>query len=156
MTIALALIVGAGFAAVGAIAWAAQASVGGVYALDAVANNSINAQVLTNPDVDGIVLRFGWTAIETRDGVFNWKQLDSQIAQAAAHGKKVSIGIFATAHLRGSISKGLSDSPLYGTSSGDRRCAASRPSRFHGTRSFSQGGPPLFERSANATIRTRS
>ncbi len=95
VTIAVAVMVGACCAAVDSPAWAIQASIDGVYALDAVANNSINAQVLTNPDVDGVVLRLGWKAIEPHDGVFSWEQLDSQIVQAAAHGKKVSIGVFA-------------------------------------------------------------
>jgi Beta-galactosidase len=91
-----ALIVTVGIVAAGATALpAATKSLGGVYAVNSMVKDSIDTQVLSNPDVDGIVLRFGWTAIEPRDGVFDWSQLDAQIAQAAAYGKKVSIGIFA-------------------------------------------------------------
>jgi Beta-galactosidase len=87
-------IVAAGLAAaLAASSPAATASPRGVYAVNAVAKGSINAEVLANRDVDGIVLGFDWSTIEPREGTFEWSQLDAQIAQAAAHGKKVSIGI---------------------------------------------------------------
>lgn len=93
--LALALISSVELVALAAATSAAETTIDGVYALNAVENGSIDSRVLANPDVYGIVLRFGWTAVEPRDGVFDWSQLDSQLAQAAAHGKKVSIGIFA-------------------------------------------------------------
>lgn len=71
------------------------ATINGVYALSAVQGGLINSQVLANPYVDGIVLHYSWAAIEPRDGVFNWNPVDSQIAQAKARGKKVSLSVMA-------------------------------------------------------------
>ena len=50
---------------------------------------------LSNPSVDGIVLRTGWDRIETADGVYDWTYLDTQIAAAANAGKKVALGVGA-------------------------------------------------------------
>jgi len=69
-------------------------SINGIYAVGAT-NGAINRQVLANPYVDGIALHYSWATIEPQDGVFNWKLVDNQIAQAKAAGKKVSLSVMA-------------------------------------------------------------
>jgi PKD repeat protein len=56
-------------------------------------DTTIDAGVFTNSNVDGVLLRTEWNAIETAAGVYNWSYLDGQISAAAAAGKKVSLGI---------------------------------------------------------------
>lgn len=71
-------------------------TINGVYATQGVRqNSSINSRVLTNRYVDGIVLQYSWAVIEPRDAVFNWKPVDSQIAQAEASGKKIALSVTA-------------------------------------------------------------
>ena len=49
--------------------------------------------MLTNPDVDGISIRYGWMDLEPTEGTYNWTYLDSMVASAAAAGKKVLLRI---------------------------------------------------------------
>jgi len=72
------------------------ASVGGVYAVNAVqSTGKIDPAVLSNPSVDGIVLFFNWSTIEPLENQYNWKSVDARIAQAAAAGKTVSLTVMA-------------------------------------------------------------
>lgn len=76
-------------------AWPA-APVGGVYAVNAVqSSGQIDPAVLSNPSVDGVMLFFNWSSVEPVENQFNWKSVDSRIAQAAAAGKTVSLTIMA-------------------------------------------------------------
>src|SRR5262245_25772881 len=67
-------------------------SVSGVYSL-CVPNGAVPQVIFANPNIDGIALRATWDMIETADGVYDWSYLDSQIAAAAAAGKKVTLSI---------------------------------------------------------------
>ncbi|MDQ3197696.1 MAG: beta-galactosidase [Verrucomicrobiota bacterium] len=49
--------------------------------------------VLTNPDVDGITLRQGWTDLEPTEGNFDFSYLDSAVASCVANGKKILLRI---------------------------------------------------------------
>ena len=71
---------------------AAASPINGVYALGNPGQPMPQA-VLENRNVDGIALRYFWSALEPRDGVFNWSKLDSDIAEATTHGKKVSLSV---------------------------------------------------------------
>ena len=73
----------------------ASAGIYGVYSLSGATTGPINSGILSNPYVDGIVLRYDWNAIEPQDGVFNWSTIDNQIAQVRAHGKMISLGVKA-------------------------------------------------------------
>lgn len=55
-----------------------------------------NLQALALPYVDGIYLALNWSDIEPSRGVYNWTAVDTAIAQVAALGKKVQIGIAAS------------------------------------------------------------
>jgi Beta-galactosidase len=64
----------------------------GVYSLGKP-NVAASANVLSNPDVDGISIRVGWDNLVIADGVFDWAFLDSEIERAAAAGKKAIIRV---------------------------------------------------------------
>lgn len=49
--------------------------------------------LLTNPDIEGVVLRDVWSNIETQEGVYDWTYLDDQIQLISDAGKKVSLVI---------------------------------------------------------------
>lgn len=66
----------------------------GVYAL-ADQDIPIPQNVLSNSQIDGIALRYSWKALEPREGQFDWTLVDSEVAAARAHNKKVSIGVTA-------------------------------------------------------------
>jgi hypothetical protein len=52
--------------------------------------------VLDNPNVDGFRLRVGWSAVQPDNGdSYNWDAIDSVVAVATAHGKKICISISA-------------------------------------------------------------
>jgi hypothetical protein len=52
--------------------------------------------VLDNPNVDGFRLRIGWSAVQPTDGDnYSWDAIDSVVAVASAHGKKICISIAA-------------------------------------------------------------
>jgi hypothetical protein len=64
----------------------------GVFSLsnsDRIANDT----VLNNPDVTGVSIRHSWASLEPIEGVFDWTFLDSEVARAAAAGKKVMLRI---------------------------------------------------------------
>lgn len=64
----------------------------GVFSLSG-SDNAANQPVLDNPDVDGISVRAGWAGLEPEEGVFDWTFVDSEVARAAAAGKKVLLRI---------------------------------------------------------------
>jgi hypothetical protein len=66
----------------------------GVYVLNSVASTqALPTAAYSSGYIDGVTLVFYWNTIETADGVFNWSAVDSQIAAAAAAGKKVNLGV---------------------------------------------------------------
>jgi hypothetical protein len=71
------------------------AMINGVYDLGATDSTKFSSSVLTNTSVDGLAIRAKWSTLEVSDGVFDWSEIDSVIATAAAHGKKVSISVEA-------------------------------------------------------------
>lgn len=68
------------------------ADIWGVYALGDPGHPTPE-DVLDNPDVDGVALRFPWQAIEHSPGRYNWGFIDNEIQRIAAHGKRVSLTI---------------------------------------------------------------
>ena len=60
---------------------------------------NIAASALTNPNVDGISIRVQWSQVETADGVFDWRYLDSTILQAEQAGKFVTLRVGTPAQL---------------------------------------------------------
>jgi len=64
----------------------------GVFSLS-TSDRAANQPVLDNPDVDGISIRAGWATLEPAEGVFDWTFVDSEVARAAAAGKKVLLRI---------------------------------------------------------------
>jgi PKD repeat protein len=66
----------------------------GVFSIG-ISDSGIDPGVYANANVDGVLLRTEWTAIETASGVYDWSYLDGQVAAAAAAGKKVSLVVKA-------------------------------------------------------------
>jgi len=62
----------------------------GVYYLG-TANIPISSASYSNPNINGVVIRFNWNDVETSPGVFNWTYVDAEIAKAVTYGKKVSL-----------------------------------------------------------------
>ncbi len=53
-----------------------------------------NIPLLDNPNIDGYRYKVGWAKIQPDNAaIFNWASIDSAIAIAAAHGKKLCISI---------------------------------------------------------------
>jgi hypothetical protein len=71
-----------------------MASIAGVYALGHT-NKNVPREVLANRNVDGVALKYRWRDVEPSEGTYNWRQIDSAIAEARAHGKKVSLAVAA-------------------------------------------------------------
>lgn len=69
---------------------ASAASINGVYALQQPGQLMPTA-VLTDPDIDGVALRYRWDSLEPGENRFDWSALDTDVSQAQAHGKKVSL-----------------------------------------------------------------
>ena len=55
--------------------------------------NGFPDQILNDTRIAGLDLGDQWQDIETSEGVYDWSTLDTQLAQAEAHGKKVALGI---------------------------------------------------------------
>jgi hypothetical protein len=62
----------------------------GVYYLG-TANIPISNTSYANPNVNGVVVRFTWEAIEPTLGNFIWSYIDNEIAKAATYHKKISL-----------------------------------------------------------------
>src|SRR4029077_12410077 len=65
----------------------------GVFSLVPTSGNPANEDVLANPDVTGIAIRYGWLSLEPTEGTYDWTFLDSEVARAAAADKKVLLRI---------------------------------------------------------------
>src|SRR4051812_5101529 len=64
----------------------------GVFSLNG-SGQGASESALNNPDVMGISTRQGWMDLEPTEGNFDWSFLDSEVAKAAAAGKKVMLRI---------------------------------------------------------------
>jgi len=64
----------------------------GVFSLNG-SGQGASEKALNNPDVMGISIRQGWMDLEPTEGNFDWSFLDSEVAKAAAAGKKVMLRI---------------------------------------------------------------
>ena len=64
----------------------------GVFSLNG-SGQGASETALKNPDVMGISIRQGWMDLEPTEGNFDWSFLDSEVAKAAAAGKKVMLRI---------------------------------------------------------------
>jgi hypothetical protein len=64
----------------------------GVFSLSG-SGQGASEKALNNPDVMGISIRQGWMDLEPTEGNFDWSFLDSEVAKAAAAGKKVMLRI---------------------------------------------------------------
>ena len=62
----------------------------GVYFLGS-ANVAINQSIYSNPNINGVVVRFNWNDVEPKPGSFNWAFVDGEIAKAITSGKKISL-----------------------------------------------------------------
>lgn len=62
----------------------------GVYFLG-TANVPLNASIYSNPNINGVVVRFNWNDVEPKPGSFNWSFVDGEIAKAITTGKKISL-----------------------------------------------------------------
>jgi hypothetical protein len=50
-----------------------------------------NPKALANPNIAAVDVNMNWVNVEPRQGVFNWKPVDNEIAAWATHGKKFTI-----------------------------------------------------------------
>jgi hypothetical protein len=71
---------------------AEAASINGIFAL-APPNRPVPEAVFQNPNIDGVSIQYIWMAIQPSEQFYNWNPIDSQIRQAEAHHKKVSLNI---------------------------------------------------------------
>ncbi|MFZ4583061.1 MAG: T9SS type A sorting domain-containing protein [Paludibacter sp.] len=62
----------------------------GVYYLGA-ANMPISTTNYSNPNINGVVVRFKWNDVEPTPGNFNWTFVDGEISKAITYNKKVSL-----------------------------------------------------------------
>ena len=62
------------------------------------AGRSCSATALSSPNVDGIAIRQDWSALEPTEGNFDFSYLDSEVARAAAAGKKVLLRVLTQAN----------------------------------------------------------
>ena len=95
VTVWLLIIAGATTGYAAAVSLQATTPVGGLYALTKIDPTSIEPSVLSNPNVDGIALRYSWDELEPADGTFDWSGIDAAVAAAGAAGKRVSISVSA-------------------------------------------------------------
>ena len=62
---------------------------------DAVSQHAVLQEVLDNPAIKGVFLRYDWGEIETAPGVFDFASLDAEIDRIIAAGKVYSLAIKA-------------------------------------------------------------
>ena len=62
----------------------------GIFSMPAAEPNGFPDQILNDPRIVGLDLGGQWADIEATEGVYDWSSMDSQLAQAEAHGKKVA------------------------------------------------------------------
>ncbi len=62
----------------------------GVYYLG-TATVPTSTTIYSNPNINGVVVRFNWSDIEPTPGTFNWSYIDGEIAKAVSYHKKISL-----------------------------------------------------------------
>ena len=62
----------------------------GVYYLG-TANVPVSTSNYSNPNINGVVVRFKWNDVESTPGNFNWTFVDGEISKAITYNKKVSL-----------------------------------------------------------------
>ena len=73
----------------------------GIFSIDPGASASLSStstispSILAAPYVKGILVRFGWSDIETAEGVYDWSVIDGLLSQAAASGQQITLGVMA-------------------------------------------------------------
>ncbi len=70
----------------------AMSNISGVFAL-LPAGKAIPESLLRHPDVTGLVIREKWRHLEAREGQYDFRYLDEQMAQAQRFGKKISLNL---------------------------------------------------------------
>jgi hypothetical protein len=65
----------------------------GIFCMPVQGANGFPDQILNDTRIAGLDLGDQWQDIETTEGGYDWSTLDTQLAQAEAHGKKVVLGI---------------------------------------------------------------
>lgn len=58
----------------------------------------VAARFLALPEIDGIVIRTGWAALEPQPGSYAWQSLDALLMAAQRAGKKATLHILASAY----------------------------------------------------------
>ena len=61
----------------------------GIFSMPAAETNGFPDQILNDPRIVGLDLGGKWPDIEATEGVYDWSSIDSELAKAEAHGKKV-------------------------------------------------------------------
>jgi len=65
----------------------------GIFCMPPAEPNGFPDQILNDTRIVGLDIVDDWADVEATEGVYDWSTLDSQLAQAAASGKKVLFGI---------------------------------------------------------------
>src|ERR1700757_632981 len=65
----------------------------GVFCMPAVETNGFPDQILNDSRIAGLDIVDDWADVEATEGVYDWSFLESELAKAQAHGKKVLFGI---------------------------------------------------------------
>src|SRR5215469_9921624 len=65
----------------------------GIVAMPATGANGFPDQILNDSRIVGLDVADKWGDIETTEGTYDWSFIDTELAQAAAYGKKVIFGI---------------------------------------------------------------
>src|SRR5215469_10782434 len=65
----------------------------GIVAMPATGANGFPDQILNDSRIVGLDVAELWGDIEATEGTYDWSSIDTQLAQAAAYGKKVIFGI---------------------------------------------------------------
>jgi hypothetical protein len=69
-------------------------TINGIYALGS-ASHPMPEVVFASNAIDGVALRYWWKSLEPRPRVYDWLEIDRDIAIARAHGKKISLSVAA-------------------------------------------------------------
>jgi hypothetical protein len=67
----------------------------GIFSMPAAETNGFPDQILNDTRIVGLDLVDFWANVEAAEGVYDWSSIDSELAKAEAHGKKVLFGIVA-------------------------------------------------------------
>lgn len=67
----------------------------GIFSMPAVEKNGFPDLILNDARIVGLDLGDNWTNIEKTEGVYNWSFIDSELAKAESHGKKVVLRLLA-------------------------------------------------------------